>query len=138
MYIKVSKLLYIFLSFFKTTIYILHITYILHMIDFCIRIGISSDNFHTLIRKVRKYYIMNYCILSDTHVRSTLCYLICLRHLNRSRAAANRFFIFFSEKTYFPSYARNMFWVTSLHVIFRNFQWYATKILLLSHSWGRI
>ena len=32
-------------------------------------------------------------------VRSNICYLICLRHLFRSRAVEIRFF---SEKTYFP------------------------------------
>ena len=41
------------------------------------------------------------------HVRSNLCYLICLRHLIRSRAVTNRISI--SEKTYFALYVRNMF-----------------------------
>ena len=35
------------------------------------------------------------------HVMGILCYLICSRHLIRSRAVTNRFF--FSEKAYFPS-----------------------------------
>ena len=34
------------------------------------------------------------------HVWSDLCYLICLRHLIRSRAVTN--WIYFSEKTFFP------------------------------------
>ena len=36
------------------------------------------------------------------HVRSNICYSICLRHLIRSKAATNRIF-FKSEKTYFSS-----------------------------------
>ena len=41
------------------------------------------------------------------HVRSNLCYLICLRQLIRSRAATNR--IFSLQKDFFPSCMRNMF-----------------------------
>ena len=44
------------------------------------------------------------------YVRSNLCYLICLRHLNRSREVTNS--IFLSEKTYFPSCVHTIFWVT--------------------------
>ena len=47
----------------------------------------------------------------SVHMRSNLCYLICLRHLIRSRAVTNRIF-FFSEKSYFPSCVRVKFWVT--------------------------
>ena len=39
-------------------------------------------------------------------LRSNLCYLICLRHLIRSREVTDLIF-FFSEKTYFPSHVRN-------------------------------
>ena len=34
------------------------------------------------------------------HIRNTICYLICCRHLIRSRAITN---LIFSEKTYFPA-----------------------------------
>ena len=44
------------------------------------------------------------------HVRSKLCYLICIRRLIISRAVTNR--IIFSEKTYLPLCVRNMFWCT--------------------------
>ena len=40
------------------------------------------------------------------HVGSDIGYLICLRHLIRSRAVTNQFF--FSEKTYFPLCVRNI------------------------------
>ena len=43
-----------------------------------------------------------------THVRSDLGYLICLRHLFRSRAVTNLIFLSL-ENTYFPSCVRNMF-----------------------------
>jgi len=42
------------------------------------------------------------------HVRSNLLYVICIIHLIRARAVTNRI-LFFSEKTYFSSYVRNMF-----------------------------
>ena len=44
------------------------------------------------------------------HVKSSLCYLICLRHLIRSRAITSQ--IFFSKKTNFLSYVRIIFTVT--------------------------
>ena len=44
------------------------------------------------------------------HVRSNLCYLLCLSHLFRSKTVTNM--IFFSEKTYFPACVRSMFGVT--------------------------
>ena len=46
-----------------------------------------------------------------SHVWSNLGSLICLKHLFRSRAVTNQIF---SQKRhiYFPSWVRNMFWVT--------------------------
>ena len=41
------------------------------------------------------------------HIRSNLCYLICLRQWIRSRAVKSR--IFFSEKTYLPLCVLNIF-----------------------------
>ena len=43
-------------------------------------------------------------------VRSNLCYLICLRHLIRSREEAH--LIFSSKKTNYPACVRNMVWST--------------------------
>ena len=40
-------------------------------------------------------------------------YWICSRQLIRVRAFTNRFFS--SEKTYFPSCMRNLFWITILY-----------------------
>ena len=40
---------------------------------------------------------------------SNLCYLICVRHLMRSKSIPNR--IFFFKNTYSPSYVRCMFWL---------------------------
>ena len=48
------------------------------------------------------------------HVKSNLCYLVCLRHLNRLRAVTTR--LFFSEKTYiFFMHAQ---YVLSYHIIY--------------------
>ena len=49
-----------------------------------------------------------YQVLTQKWVR----YLICISHSLRSRAVKNRIFFFFPEDTYFPSWVRNMFWVT--------------------------
>jgi len=45
------------------------------------------------------------------HVRSKPCYLICLRHLIRSKAVSKRIFSI-SKNTYFPSCVHYMFCVT--------------------------
>ena len=42
----------------------------------------------------------------DVHLRSNLCYLICLMHLIRARALNNR--IFFSEKTLYSELPSNI------------------------------
>ena len=47
---------------------------------------------------------------SETNARSKLCYLICLRHLIRSRAVTNRFLS--DENTNSISCVRNIFWTT--------------------------
>ena len=42
-------------------------------------------------------------VIIGSHVRINPCYFICLGYF---------FQFFFSEKIYFPSYGRNLFWVT--------------------------
>ena len=61
------------------------------------------------------------------HVRSNLCYLICLRHLIRPRAVGWYFIL--SEKTYLPSYVRNRLWVTFLckHHVYNNRFYYGLR-----------
>ena len=48
------------------------------------------------------------------HVRSNLCYFICIWHLYISRIVTNQSF-FFSKNTYFPLCVRNMFSATMLY-----------------------
>ena len=43
---------------------------------------------------------------TGAHVGSNLCYLICLRHFF---IESNHKYDFFPEKTFFPSFVRNMF-----------------------------
>ena len=73
-------------------------------------------------------------------VRSNLCYLICLRHLIRSRGVTN--LIFFSEKTYFPSCVRNMFYSVSPMLVntslFTSNSSSSTEIINLVDGTGRV
>jgi len=48
----------------------------------------------------------------DAHLRINLYYFICITHLIRSRTVTNRPFF---KVPYFPSYARKMFWNTTLY-----------------------
>ena len=70
---------------------------------------------HSLVhgsKNIKTTVIINYIILVCNseivaHVRSYLCYLICLRHWLRSRTVTKRIF-FFSEMTFVPLCVRNM------------------------------
>ena len=58
--------------------------------------------------------------------------LICWRHLVSSKESSNH--NYFSEKTYYTSYLRNMFWATILykyHDVSPSFNWQATPTLNL-------
>ena len=57
----------------------------------------------------------------SAHFRSNLCYLICLRHLNRSRVGTNHMFL--PEKPFFHSCVRNQFWVT-IYYMYHGCIWY--------------
>ena len=66
------------------------------------------------------------------HIRSNLCYLICVRHLIRSRAVANR--ICCSKKTYFPILNwnfSNLSWLrqnqTGIFVLLKQCNYYCTN-----------
>ena len=75
------------------------------------------------------------------HVMSNLCYLNCLRHLIRSRSVTYRIF-FFSEKTYFPSCVRNMFYSVSPMLVntslFTSNSSSSTEIINLVDGTGRV
>ena len=78
------------------------------VITICLK---SSYSFYIVI----DYIKLHYMTLDDdselgAHVRSNLWYLICFRHLikNESRHKSD----FFDKKKYFPSYVRNIYWIT--------------------------
>ena len=73
--------------------------------------------FDTLIQRAQFMWIKVLILDGNSeigaHERSNLRYMISFMHLIRSGAVTNR--IFQSEKIYYPSYVRNMFWVMILY-----------------------
>ena len=70
-----------------------------------------KDQYNNLSNPGYLYYMVTESL--GAHVRSNLCYLICLRHLIRSRVVTDKFF--FSEKSYFSSCVRSNLKVTILY-----------------------
>ena len=58
-------------------------------------------------------FITDDCSFYYAHIWSKSDISICWRHLITIKSSSN--LIFFSEKTYFKSYVRNMFWATILY-----------------------
>ena len=79
------------------------------------RIDLSVTKFPMIrVKDMKPETAMTIALILDgsselgVHVRSNLCWLICLKHLIRSRAVTDRTYIF-SEKAYFHSCVRKMF-----------------------------
>ena len=96
-------------------------TLFIHLLFMCVSISIFTCFLYGKVSKVngRTTYTMVPILDGNSeicaHVRSNLCYLICLRHFFLYREQSQIGFICV-EKTYFLSCMRNMFWVTMVTV----------------------
>ena len=85
-----------FLAFCLTVVYLVVRLFVFPFVSFAVLCIVRACCLYPKIRTMKfvenfvMVLILNFNSVIGAHVRSTICYLICLRHLIRSRTVTNR------------------------------------------------